>query len=205
MNIYVVALSLMAGYLALNIRPANAADGGGLFIEPGVTYERGNGKLDLPSPFDDDKADVNGFGAMARVGFHISEAFFVAADGRYSRPTVDNDDYKADATAYNYGLTAGVQMPTTLGIRLWGTWVAGGELDPEKDENLDLKFKGANGYRLGGGIKLGIVSLNLEYQQLKYSDAELQKLGPFTVGENLDDTDATNDSWIASVSFPFSL
>jgi len=205
MKMYLVALSIMASYLALNVRDANAADKGGLFIEPGVTYEMGDGKLDLPSPFDDDDVKVNGFGAMARVGFHISESFFLAADGRYSKPQVDNDDYKADAEAYNYGLTAGVQMPTTLGIRVWGTWVAGGQLDPEKDENLDLKFQDANGYRVGAGIKLGIVSLNVEYQQLTYKDAELQELGPFTVGENLNDTEATNDSWIASVSFPFSL
>lgn len=205
MKMYLVALSLMSCYLALNVRDANAADGGGLFIEPGVTYERGDAKLDLPTPFDDDDAKVNGFGVMARVGFHISEAFFLAADGRYSQPTLDNDDYKTDATAYNYGLTAGVQMPTTLGIRVWGTWVAGGQMDPEKDENLDLKFQDANGYRLGAGIKLGIVSLNLEYQQLTYKDAELQEIGPFNVGENLNGTEATNDSWIASVSFPFSL
>jgi len=184
---------------------AQAADKGGLFIEPGVTYEQGDGDLDLPDPFEDSDADINGFGVMGRFGFHISEAFFVAADGRYSQPQMKNDDYDAKSTAYNYGLTAGLQMPTELGIRVWGTWVAGGQMDPEKDEGLDLKFQDANGYRVGAGIKLSIVSLNLEYQSLTYKDAELQELGPFNVGENLNSTEAKNDSWIVSVSFPFAL
>lgn len=205
MKFYIIALSLIATGLTLSLRPAMAADSGGLFIEPGVTYERGDGELDLPSPFADDQADVNGFGLMARLGFHISEAFFLAADGRYSRPEVKNDDYKADSTAYNYGLTAGLQTPTDLGIRVWGTWIAGGQIDPEKDQNLDLKYQDANGYRVGAGIKLAIVSVNLEYQTITYKDAELQSIGPFNPGESLDNTEAKNDSWILSASFPFSL
>jgi hypothetical protein len=205
MKRYVVAIGIVASYLTLNLETAHALDKGGLFIEPGVTYEQGDGDLDLPSPFTDSDADVNGFGLMGRFGFHISEAFFVAADGRYSKPQVKNDDYKADAEAYNYGVTAGLQMPTTLGIRVWGTWVAGGQMDPDKDENLDLKYQDANGYRIGAGVKLSIVSLNLEYQSLTYKDAELQEIGPFAVGQNLNSTEAKNDSWILSVSFPFAL
>lgn len=191
--------------LILNPLTAQAVDGGGLFIEPGVTYEQGNGKLDLPSPIEDNKADVNGFGLMARLGFHIADSFFFAVDGRYSRPQVKNDDYKADSTAYNYGLTAGLQTPTPLGIRLWGTWIAGGQLDPEKDQNLDLKYKGANGYRVGAGVNVAMVSLNLEYQAITYKDAELQSIGPFNPGENLNNSEATNNSWILSASFPFNL
>ncbi len=194
---------LALGALAVFSTTAHAA--AGLFIEPGVTYERGDGELDFPAPFGGTSADVDGFGLLGRVGFHVSDAFFLAADGRYSRPELKNDDYKADATAYNYGATAGIQMPTLLGLRVWGTWVFGGELDPEKNDNLDVKFKDASGYRLGAGLRFGIVSVNLEYQQLTYDKAELQSIGPFNPGETFDDVEGKNDSYILSVSFPIAL
>jgi hypothetical protein len=201
MKKYLVAAGAITAALAAPL--ARAASG--LFIEPGVTYERGDGDLDFPAPFGGTSADVNGFGAMARLGFHISDAFFIAADGRYSRPTLENDDYDTEATAYNYGAVAGIQMPTLLGLRVWGSYIFGGELDPEKDDDLDVRFEDASGYRLGAGLRFGIVSVNLEYQQLEYDKAKLQSVGPFNPGETFDDVDAKNDSYILSVSFPISL
>ena len=68
-------------------------------------------------------------------------------------------------------------MPTTLGIRVWAGYILAGSMDVEKDQGVDLKFKDANGYRVGVGIKLSMVSLNLEYQQIEYDETELQDAG----------------------------
>lgn len=185
--------------------PAVAANQGGLFIEPMLTYENGEADVDLPSPFGSSKSEINGFGVGARLGFHIMESVFLGLDARYSKPTYKNDDtdISSDATSYNYGPVVGVQMPTPLGIRLWAGYIAGGQMDVDKDEGVDFKFKDASGYRIGGGIKLAMVSLNLEYQQVTYNETELEHAGIFsgTTGN----VDQDNRSYILSVSFPISL
>lgn len=198
---------LVFAFMAL-IGVSQAADNkGGLFLEPSLTYERGEAEAKFPSPFNSQTGDVNGLGAGMRLGFHVFESVFIGADGRYSVPGYKLGDQDIDATAYNYGPVVGFQMPTDLGIRVWGTYILGGELDPKRDAGYDAKFEDGSGYRLGGGIKLGVVSLNLEYQFIKYDEAELQSFGPFSSGdgEEFKKIDLENQSWILSVSFPVSL
>lgn len=96
-------------------------------------------------------------------------------------------------------------MAIDIGLRVWGGYVMGGELDPEKDKNVDAKFKDAKGYRVGAGIKLGIASLNLEYQDLKYGTTEIEEAGVFTPGSNYNDVNLKNKSFILSVSFPIAI
>ncbi len=201
MRLLILLTGIIVFLSLLNTNFAHA----GVFVEPGVTYEKGDGELDFPDPFGGTSADVDGFGVMARVGFDFGNMLWVGADGRYSRPELDNEDYKADATSWNYGPTAGLQMPTPLGLRVWGTWVLDGKLDPEEEDQLDVRFEKARGYRVGVGVKLAIVSVNLEYQQLKYDKAVLEEIGPFNPGTEFDDVDGTNDSWILSASFPIGL
>lgn len=198
-------VKLVLGLAVLTSFSAYAESKGGLFVEPMVTYESGTGDVDFPAPAGSSESDIEGFGLGARVGFHIHEIVFLGVDGRYSMPTYKNDDTNidTDATAYNYGPVVGIQMPTDLGIRVWGGYIMGGEMDLEKDQGIDLKFKDATGYRVGGGIKLGPVSLNLEYQQMEYAEAELQDAGFFTGTTNK--VDSTNKSYILSVSFPISI
>lgn len=178
---------------------------GGLFIEPMVTYEKGNARVDFPSPFGSSTSTVDGFGLGARLGVHIFESVFIGADGRYSMPTYKNHDTGIDAktTAYNYGPVIGVQMPTTLGIRVWTGYIMGGDMDLDKSKGVDLKFKDSYGYRVGGGIKLAMVSLNLEFQKIRYEKTELQNGGLFS--GTTDKIKQTNDAFILSVSFPISL
>lgn len=185
--------------------PVIAANQGGLFIEPMLTYENGDAEVDLPSPFNSSDSSVDGFGIGGRLGFHFLESVFVGIDGRYSKPTYKNDDtnISTDATAYNYGPVVGIQLPTPLGIRVWAGYIAGGQMDLEEDQGVDLKFKDGSGYRIGGGIKLALVSLNLEYQQMNYKETELEDAGIFTGTTN--DVDQKNSSYVFSVSFPFSL
>ena len=166
-----------------------------------MTYELGESKVDYPSPLGDSTLDANGFGIAGRLGFHINESFWIAIDGRYSMPGIDDSNYTAPAVSTNYGPAIGIQMPN-FGLRLWGVYVLGGEMDPEADGSLDVKFEEASGYRIGVGINLSIVSLNLEYQDLKYDTMKLEKIGPFSPGTSFDSVNGDLKSWIASVSFP---
>jgi len=178
---------------------------GGLFVEPMLTYEKGESNVDYPAPFGDADGDVDGFGVGARLGFHVLESLFIGADGRYSKVDFDNDDpnFESDATAYNYGPVVGVQMPTSVGLRIWGNYIMGGQMDLDKENDVDLKLEDASGYRVGAGVKLGSISLNLEYQQISYDKTELEDAGIFSGSTN--DVDAEIQSYIVSVSFPISL
>ncbi|MFY7994230.1 MAG: outer membrane beta-barrel protein [Bacteriovoracaceae bacterium] len=180
---------------------------GGLFVEPMLTYEKGEGEIDYPSPINSSSNDIDGFGVGARVGVHIYESLFIGADGRYSMPNFKDSSLNQDvkAKSFNYGPVVGFQMPTTIGLRVWGGYILGGELDPEKDQNVDAKFKEAKGYRVGAGIKLGITSLNLEYQDIKYDKTEIQEVGVFTPGSSYSNVNLENQSWILSVSFPIAI
>jgi hypothetical protein len=97
-----------------------------------------------------------------------------------------------------------MQMPN-LGMRLWGSFILGGELNPDKSGSFDIKFLKASGYRLGAGFRFLAVSLNLEYQELKYGQAKLEQLGPFASGALFDNVKLENKTWLASVSFPLQL
>lgn len=198
-------LKLAVGLTLLTSFAAIAENKGGVFVEPMLTYESGTSEVDFPAPAGSSDSDVSGFGVGARLGFHIQEVVFLGVDGRYSMPTFENDDTDINtrATVYNIGPVVGIQMPTDLGIRLWAGYIMTGQMDLEKDEGIDLKFKDASGYRVGGGIKLASVSLNLEYQQIEYAETELEDAGFFSGTTN--DVDATNKSFILSVSFPISI
>lgn len=184
----------------------NARAEGGLFVEPVITYELGSAAVDFPSPFSNSSGEANGFGLGAKVGFHISEAFFLAADGRYSMPQYKDSsvDYNAKATSTNWGLLVGAQMPD-LGMRVWGGWILGGELNPEQSGSFDVAYTGATGYRIGTGFRIAAFSVNLEYQQIKYSDTTLEQVGPFSSNSALNNVNLENKTWIASLSFPLEL
>jgi hypothetical protein len=196
-----LCLMLIAGQFA-NAEGSNS----GLFVEPALTYELGTATVDYPSPLSTSSGSANGLGLGAKLGFHFSEAFFVAFDGRYSMPqyTDSSVSYDAKSVSTNWGPVVGVQMPD-IGIRIWGTLILGGELNPEQSGSFDVAFKKASGYRIGTGFRISAVSLNLEYQQLKYEETNLEQFGPFSPSSTLSGVNLDNKSWIASVSFPLEL
>lgn len=198
-----LATVLMAAAPALADDVKDTKDSkGGLFVEPAITYEKSESSVNWPSPLSDSTGTADGLGIGARFGFHLNEAFFIGADARYSMPRFKSSaNYEADSTATNYGAVVGFQMPN-VGLRIWGTYVLGGELDPKADGNFDVKFEKATGYRVGAGFRVQSVSLNLEYQDLKYGNSVLQKFGPLSGAATFDDVNLKNKSWIASVSFP---
>lgn len=178
----------------------------GLFVEPAITYETSDASTNYPAPQGDSTGKADGLGFGARLGFHLADVVFIGIDGRYSMPEFEDADtsYSAKAVASNWGSVIGVQMPI-VGLRVWGGYIWDGEMNPEASGGYDVKFTKATGYRLGAGLKLIAVSLNLEYQDLKYNNASLEQVGPFTPGTSFEDVDYKNKSWIVSVSFPLSI
>ncbi len=198
-----VKFKILAGLLALALSPQAFADSG-LFVEPALTYEAGSTKATYPSPLSDSTGHTNGVGIGARVGFHIAEVIFAGIDARYSKPhfTDSSLNYGATATETNWGPVVGLQTPL-IGLRVWAGYILGGDLDPDASGNVDVKYSSATGYRMGAGFRVMMVSLNLEYQQLKYGTTTLQQAGPLS--GNLSNVKLNDDSWIASVSFPIEL
>jgi hemerythrin-like domain-containing protein len=200
------AVMLLFVLAAFNHVDADELKQGGLFVEPGFTYEAGDTSTNYPSPLSNSTGRLEGFGLSARLGFHINEVFFLAADFRYSMPQYKDSSvtYDAKAIATNWGPVVGLQMPN-LGMRIWGTYILAGELNPEKSGAFDVKFQSATGYRVGAGFRIAALSLNLEYQQVKYGQTTLEQLGPFAVSSALSGVNPEIKSWIASISFPLQL
>lgn len=178
----------------------------GLFIEPAVTMERGALSIDYPTPFSNSTGRADGFGLGARLGFHVQRVVFAGVDARYSMPqyTDSSVSYDARAVSTNWAAVLGVQTPV-LGLRVWGSVILGGEFNPEAGSNFDVNFRNATGYRAGAGVRLAFVSLNLEYQQLNYDEALLERIGPFSANSSFGTVKAQNKSWVASVSFPIEM
>jgi len=186
---------------------SKAADGAmGLFVEPMVTFELGNSSVNYPSPLSSSTGTIEGLGIGARAGVHLLEVLFVGLDGRYAMPRFRDStaSYDTRATSANWGPVVGAQMPI-VGLRVWGSYIVGGEMNPEESGSLDVKFQKGTGYRVGAGFRIMFVSLNLEYQQLKYGQTTLERVGPFSGASALDNVQLDNKSWIASVSMPFEL
>ena len=188
--------------IAILAKPAFAESG--FFLEPMVTYQDQKADVEYPNTFlNDSSGKVKGAGLGLRLGGHVIDTIFLAADLRYSEPKYEDSNFSADAKESNYGVTLGMQMPV-LGLRIWGTYIFDGMLDPKEDNNVDLKFKEAKGHRLGAGFHIAMFSINLEYQSIKYDSTELEKLGPFSNVNAQDNISLTESGMIASLSFPIS-
>ena len=194
-------LSVSAGFSS----GAYAGEEFGLFVEPGVTYQTQSSTIRNPAPFNDSTAKVDGFGLMGRLGVHVNEVFFVAADARFALPNYRDTavNYDTSAMEYDLGPSVGVQMPYA-GLRVWGTYILTSQLDPKGTSNLDYKFNDGTGYRIGAGVRLSMVSLNLEYQRIKYASTTFENAAFFT-NKNTDAIKFDGEAWIASVSFPLEL
>ncbi|UXR63329.1 porin family protein [Bdellovibrio bacteriovorus] len=172
----------------------------GFYIEPGITYEKGDNELDWPAPLSSSTGTTRGLGFDLKLGYHANDVFFIGLEGAYSKPKFENSatDYSADATSTLYGAVVGAQMPV-VGLRIWGGYIFGGDLDPEEDNGVDVKFEEAKGPKVGVGIKLFMVSVNLEYMDLEYNKSKLEKAGPVS-GEL--DSKLKNKVGLLSMSFP---
>ncbi len=178
-------------------------DKGGPFIEPFLFGSQSEGAIEARGiGAVDESSDIREAGIGFRLGGHINEVVFLAADARYGRAGFDESFYEdADTDHYNYGITLGAQTPWA-GVRVWGTSILGGEFNPNAGANdLDVKFGGANGYRVGAGLHIAAVSLNLEYQDMDYRTTDIESPGTTTVTG----VDASQEGYSLSVGFPVEL
>ena len=176
----------------------------GFFIEPGVRYDNLSGDLDLPAGLGSSTVDAEGVGANLRIGFHLLDVMFLAAEGNYSQMHISeggSNTYSSDGSAHSYGPTLGFQTPWA-GIRVWGTYLVNGQFDPSSHNGVDLKFKDLNGYKVGFGIRFAKVGASVEYQDATYDKVEVQDAGPLSGITNMD---LKQRGWIGQLSFPISL
>ncbi len=195
--------TLMSGLSLFAAGPmASANESGGLFVEPAVIYQNTDNTLSAPIAGSSDGTS-SGLGIGARIGLHASEVFFLAADIRYARPEFKNDflSYQADGSAYSVGPTVGAQMPV-VGLRVWGTYVATGEFNPDASNGVDYKFSDLTGYRAGAGFRIMAASVNLEYQELTYNKTDVSAIGGTA---SSDDVDLKDKGFSLSASFPIEL
>lgn len=183
---------------------ALAGNNAGLFFEPILTYEQGDSEINYPSPLSDSSGKIRGFGVGSRLGVHILESVFLGVDGRYSWPRFEDSsfDQKTDAKSWNYGPVLGLQMPTAIGLRVWAGYILDGEVDPKKDQGYNAKYRNGKGYRVGAGLKLGDTSLNLEYQNIRYDDTEVESNDNLIPAGNYGGAELENKAYVLSVSFP---
>lgn len=141
----------------------------GFFLEPGVFYEEGDNDVQWPSPLSSSTGTTKGAGIDFKLGVHFDSVVFIALGAAYSKVKFENSavNYSADANSTFYSAVVGGQFPL-FGLRLWGGYVFGGALDPDKDGVNDVKFDDPKGLKLGVGLKIFFVSLNIEYLDVKY-------------------------------------
>lgn len=190
-------LILTAGFLLFS---ANAM-AVGFYIEPGLFYEKGDNKIEWPSPLGSSTGTTKGPGLDLKIGLHWDSIVFLALDGTYSRVKFENSatNYSADGPSTTYGAIIGAQFPV-LGLRGWAGYVFGGKLDPDQDGTYDVKFEDPKGLKLGLGFKIFLVSINLEYMDLKYDKSTIEKPVSTTFDDKLQ-----NKVGILSVSIPITL
>ena len=142
-----------------------------------------------------------GYGLGLKAGIHLSE-FFIGVDGRYDREQMNDSFYQtANANVYNYGPTAGFQMPYA-GLRFVATYVTGGQFNADPGVNgLQLNFQNPTGWRAGLGFHVEFVSLNLEYQDLTYDYTQVASLGTLAPNSRVTLHNETN-GYLLSLSFP---
>lgn len=194
------SFAAIAAFAILFAQSANA----GFYIEPAVFYETGESEINWPVPFaQSSTGDTKGYGGSLKVGYHNQERFFMGLEGIYSQPKFKNsvNNYESDASSSLFGVVLGAQM-RPVGLRIWGGYIFEGTLDPEADNDVDVKFDGARGPKFGVGLKIYSISVNVEYMDIEYRDALLENAG--VIGE-LFESKFKNKTTMISVSMPLTL
>ncbi|MFM6928920.1 MAG: outer membrane beta-barrel protein [Bdellovibrio sp.] len=187
-----IAFIILTGFLGAQAQAV------GFYFEPGVFYEKGDNDVQWPAPLNSSTGTTKGMGVDLKLGLHFDSVVFLALDGSYSKVKFENsaNNYSADGNSTTYSAIVGGQFPV-FGLRVWGGYVFGGALDPDKDGVNDVKFDDPKGLKLGVGFKIFVVSLNVEYMDVKYDKSRVE--APITADL---DSKLHNKIGLVSVSFP---
>jgi hypothetical protein len=174
---------------------------GGFFIEPGLTHESSNSRVSYRDINTDGSLD--GYGLSARLGAHFMDSVFAGLDARYSRPDYADTTLNVNTSSdqYNVGPVIGLQTPY-LGIRVWGTYMPFAEINPAESNGVKVKYTNGSGYRLGAGVRIAVVSVNLEYQRMAYGNVRVDRVGNTTTNIDLGSARLENESYLLGLSFP---
>jgi len=177
----------------------------GFYIEPGIVGTREDADIKSSLIGNDTTGNSNSVAFDLKLGGHINDMFFAGADGRYARSRFENSSYQdTDATAWNWGPTVGLNTPS-FGGRLWATYIVDGNYNPDQGvSGVDLNFKDPYGWRVGGGVRLHNVSLNLEYEDLTYRTTDVESVGTVASASTAG-TDFAQRGYSLSLSFPIDL
>lgn len=182
---------------------------GGFYIEPLIFASQEDTSVEtsqLPIVNSDTSGHAKGYGVGLRFGGHVYQSILLGVDARYAKLKMDDSTFynNVNADVYNVAPIVGFQTPW-WGIRLMAGYVVLGENNPDAgNQGVDLKFKEAQGWRLGAGIHIAAIGINLEYQDFKYRSTEVESLGPVAMNDNMS-VDADTKGYSLSVSFPIEL
>jgi hypothetical protein len=181
----------------------------GFYIEPLIFASQEDTKVEtsqFPLVNSDTDGKARGYGIGLRLGGHVAESLLLGVDARYAKVRMDDSTFYSDTNAnvYNIAPMVAVQTPW-WGLRLMAGYVVAGENDPDAGVNgVNLKFKEAQGWRVGAGVHVGSVGVNLEYQDLKYNSTEIQSVGSVALNTNTS-VDADTKGYALSLSFPIEM
>lgn len=198
MKIVNFAAALVISTIGAQAHALGDSNGTGLFLEPGLSYQLTESNVDYPGGTSNSSATSRGYGVVLRGGVHAMERFFVAADARYAMLKFNDNanNYSTNATSWDIAPVVGVQM-ADYGVRLYGGYILAGNLDPKGANGADLKFEDGTGWRVGAGLKLQAISVNIEWQRIHYGDSTLDNASVTSK-----DIEYNADGLVASVTFP---
>lgn len=195
-------ISLLCFVAGFGASAQDVIQGTGLFLEPGISYQVASGNVNYPAPMTNSAATHQGFGAIVRGGIHVFERFFVAADGRYALLNFEDNAnaISVQARSWDIAPVIGMQM-ADWGGRAYVGYTLAGELDPESVHGFDYRFEQPQGWRAGFGLKMKMLSVNIEWQRLEYAKTQIQSAGTLPAGTTTAGKHAA-EGLIASVTFP---
>ncbi len=200
------AIASLAGNYAIAQDEGGSSSGsnGGLFLEPSIYVESGTGQFTSSTGIINFDGKLEGYGVGVKGGVHFADIWFGGLDIMYSMPkfTESNGRFSSNTKNILVGVVTGVQMPI-VGLRVWGGFIPYGTLDQDKDRGLQMKFSNPSLFKLGAGMHVSMLSINLEYMWGKYGKSEITNDGSNFA--TFADAEAKQNVFMLGVSFPLML
>jgi len=181
-----------------------AQDGVGPYVEPTLFYETGTSQFSSDSGIINFDGKLEGFGVGVKGGLHVWEIGFAGLDFMYSQPkfTESQGRFSSNTKSWLLGVLAGAQMPVA-GLRVWAGYSPLGNMDQDRDRGLQMKFSNPSIFKLGAGIHVSMVSINLEYLWGSYGKSDITNDN--STYATFANASAKRNTFLLGVSFPINL